>query len=229
MAHLTIKQIKQLIEIDNAGEGIRAEVQGLIARLISGSIGGSKLDRVVQAQCLWDKGFGQSFDSFEAYLATIPEIPEKLMTNDERFPLLVLVDARLGVQKSCEFAGLRFDGGDEAIIDFYPKRGRTSKVYWMRCQDGRKNQGRSIKNCRKNLASDELGLTAIEGIALYIQNVKVIREHYLELAGSVLCGGQRRRTHEVVYLGRCWPGESGLRLIYHDAVESNYGTASRLK
>ena len=38
MAHLTTKQIKQLIEIDGAGPGIREEVQSLIAKLTSGGV-----------------------------------------------------------------------------------------------------------------------------------------------------------------------------------------------
>lgn len=224
MAHLTTKQIKQLIEIDSASSGIRAEIQSLIKRLTSGGVGSMSDDpRDRQAKILWDKGFGEGFDSFDAYIASIPEIPEKLKTDDNRFPLLVLVDARLGITKSCELTSLKYNGNDLTFEDFDPKKARTEKVYWMRCQDGRKNRGKSVQTCRENFASDEIGLIAMEGVALYVQNPKVIEGHYLDLVGSV----HRESRDGVAGLGG-WVGPR-LDWLWSDSADPGFGSASRLE
>jgi len=241
MAHLTTKQIKQLIEIDEAGSGIRAEVQTLIKRLTSGGVGIKTDDpRKAQAKRLWDKGFNIIGDgvkdpvsgclrfpvaeNFEQYLATIPQIPEALMAADERFPLLILVDARHGITESCKFAGLKYNGDDRTFEDFDPKKVRTSQVYWMHCQDGRKNRGKSVKTCRENFAKDEIGLTAMEGVALYIQNSKVIKGHFLDLAGSV-----HRESHDYVASLGDWRDEPGLVWSWHGGADPFCGAASRLE
>lgn len=218
MAHLTTKQIKQLLEIDHAGSGIRSEVQALITRLTSGGIGSKSDDpRVAQAKRLWDKGFGAALDidSFESYLSTIFEIPEELKAHDERFPHLVLVDARLGLTRSCQLAGLEYAGDDETFEDFDPKQGKPmGRAYWMRCQDGRKNRKKSIKTCRENFTADEHGLTAMEGVALYVQHPEVIKSHYLDLPGSVY-RGLRNAASGLGYwngdLKLCWGGEASPR------------------
>lgn len=195
MAHLTTRQIKQLIEIDNAGFGIRADVSELIRRLTSGGVGIKSDDpRVVQAKFLWDKGWGRElgFDSFDAYLATVPEVPEDLRADDERFPLLVLVDARLGLVKIYELLGVEYDGGDQIFEDFDPTKAKTEKVYWIRAQDGRQNNGKSVGSCRNQFAdaSDEVGLTAYEGLALFAQNPKGLKGRAMNLPGSVNRGNR---------------------------------------
>ena len=224
----TVDQIIKLREIEKArvknGEpGFRQEIQALITRLTSGGVGIKTDDlREAQAKCLWDKGFGEKFDSFESFLSTIPEIPEKLKSDDQRFPLLVLVDARLGVTKSCGLAGLKYAGNNQTFEDFDPKKARTEQVYWMRARDGRKNLGKTIKTCRENFSQNEIGLTALEGVALYLQNPKVINGHCLDLPGSVPRGG--RGT--VAGLGY-WDDGPGLRWYSGAVADPHYGSASR--
>ncbi len=191
-AHLTTKQIKQLIEIDTAGAGIRAEVQALITRLTSGGVGPQSDDpRIAQAKRLYDKGFGGEM-SFQQYLDSIPVIDEKLLAEDERFPLLVLVDSQVSIVQICELMGINFSGGYQAFEDFDPKKARLEKVYWMRAQDGKKNRNKSIRTCRNEFASDELGLTAHEGLALFVQNSEIFLNCGMELAASVYSD---RRDH----------------------------------
>lgn len=188
MAHLTTKQVKQLCEIDNAGPGIRVEVQELIQRLTSGGVGPQSDDpRFVQAKRLWDKGFGreQKMSSFEEYLATIPEVPEDLEAHDDRFPLLALVDARLGLVMTCVLLGVGFAGDDGTFEDFDPKKARTEKVYWIRAQDGKKNRGKSVRTCRSEFVKDEFGLTAHEGLALFAQNPEIFWYWSMDLTDSV--------------------------------------------
>lgn len=192
MAHLTTGQIKQLLEIDHAGPGIRTEVQELIKRLTSGGVGVKTDDpRVTQAKRLWDKGFGRELgiDSFEHYLANIPVIPESLLAHDERFPELVLVDAGLGITKICELLGIDFSGDDQTFEDFDPKQARTEQVYWIRLQDGKKNCGKSVQTCRKEFAQDEIGLTFHEGLAFFAQCPESFRKFALDLTGSVTRDG----------------------------------------
>jgi hypothetical protein len=95
------------------------------------------------------------------------------------------VDARLGITTSCKFAGLEYAGNDQTFVDFDPSKARTEKIYWLRCQDGRDRRGYSANDCQSRLDTDEFGLIAMEGVALYIQEPKVVRNHRLLLPGSV--------------------------------------------
>jgi hypothetical protein len=228
MDNLTPGQIGQLVEIDRAREkrglrGIYAEVAALINRLTDGAAALTSSDpRISQAKRLWDKGFGENVESFDVYLAGIPEIPEKLLANDERFPLLVLADARLGITKSCELAGLKYGGNDQTFEDFDPKKARNSQVYWMRCQGGRRNRGKSVKACRDSFAKGEIGLTAMEGVALYVQNPEVIKGDFLDLPSSVRADGRDRSA----YLSH-WDDGPELCWLWYDDGHPYYGSASR--
>ncbi len=185
MAHLTTKQIKQLIEIDNAGPGIRAEVQALITRLTSGGVGIKTDDpRIAQVKRLYDKGFGGEM-SFQQYLDSIPAIDEELLNDDDRFPLLALVDSRIGIVQTCELLGIDFGVSDQTFEDFDPKKAHAEQVYWMRAQDGKKNKGKSARDCRSEFVSDELGLTVHEGLALFAQSPETFRNWGMNLTGSV--------------------------------------------
>jgi hypothetical protein len=162
--------------------------------------------RLVQAFILFQKGFGEKL-SFAEYLHLIPEIPAHLLAHDEKFPDLILVDQRHGLVKACAFAGLRYSLKDCTFKEFYPKKARTSPIYWMRCQDGRENRGKSIKTCRVEFVKKELALTAQEGIALYVQKPEVIKDHFVNLLGSKRGGGS---GIEVACLGP-WGGPSGVQ------------------
>lgn len=224
MAHLTTKQIKQLVEIDNAGPGIRAEVQELIRRLTSGGVGPQSDDPLItQAKKLWDKGFGRELGkSFDEYLDSIPDIPSELNAHDKRFPLLVLVDARLGTVKTCKLLGVNYPGDDETFVDYDPKKSRTNKVYGIRAQDGRKNHGKSVQTCRKQFAEDEIGLTVHEGLALFAQNPEGIRNRGMDLPGSV------RRENRDSAAGLRWFFEHPeLYWLWNGYEQPGYGSASR--
>jgi hypothetical protein len=137
-----------------------------------------------QALKLFEKKWSGKF-SLTEYLNLIPEIPSNLLDEDERFPLLILVDQRHGITKSCKLAGLKNSGDDNTFEDFDPKKTRTAPIYWMRCQDGRKNRGKSVRTCRENFTKDEIGLIVHEGIALYLQEPELIMDDFVVLPGSV--------------------------------------------
>jgi len=231
MAHLTTGQIGQLIEIDKAGQGIRDEVQELIKRLTSGGVGVKSDDpRVVQAKQLWDRalfGHAQGFNSFKDYLATIPEIPTFPESYADRFPLLVLVDARLPVVRQCPLLGVNFSGDDQTFVDYERKTAKTGKVYWIRAQDGRKNNGKSAHACREAFGDDEVGLSALEGLAIYAQNPDDLKGRAMELPGSVRRGRSNDRTAFLTWI------DAGLPPMLHCGWDGNKspdsGTASRGK
>lgn len=146
-------------------------------------------ERVSQAKILWDKGFGREsgFDSFDAYLATVPEIPEDLRAEDERFPLLVLVDGRLGLTAACRLAGLAYRGSD-STLESHDSSKAKSGIRWMRCQDGKRNLNRSIRSCRESFVRDGMGLDAIEGVALFVHHPEALCDHCMDLPNAVLAG-----------------------------------------
>lgn len=228
----TVDQITELRAIEKTrmgkGEsGLRAEVQSLIIRLKSGGVG-AKIDdpRVVQAKKLWDKGFGEALgiDSFDVYLVTIPDIPDFPYSYKNRFPVLVLVDARLGITKTCDLLGAEFDGDDQTFVDYDPEQARTEKVYWIRAQDGEKNNGKSVRACRNSFTEDELGLTVHEGLAFFAQNPEGLRGRGMDLPGSVT----RDYRDFVAYL--CWVCErSKLSWSGVDHPSHKFGSASRGK
>jgi|GEM_PF-1695066 hypothetical protein len=165
---------------------------------------GSKADyksfdvRVQQAKRLWDKGMGRTrfgskadYKSFEGYLATIPEIPAGLLPHDPEFPLLVLVDPRLGLAKSCKRFNIKFEelGYSDADVASCDDRHATpSQPHWVRVHDGRKNHNRAPNDYRKDYTEDEVyAMTAMVAIHAFVQYPGIIEAgvHILGCHGSV--------------------------------------------
>lgn len=51
-------------------------------------------------------------------------------------------------------------------------------------QDGTKNKGRTVEDCRTTFAKDEIGLVTREGLYLPIQHESILRDHGVDLSGS---------------------------------------------
>ena len=142
--------------------------------------------RVVQAEVLWAKGIvPESGMSFDRYLETIPPIPEELKPHDERFPRLILVDARLGIVKTCELLVIDYDGSDKTFEDFDPAQARVETVYWIRCQDGKRYCDKTPRDCREEFVADEIGLVVHEGLALFAQDPDIFLSWATDIPGSV--------------------------------------------
>ena len=180
-------------------------------------------DRIRQATILWEKGWGRELGvaSLEAYLATIPPVPEWPVDWTVRFDRTVLVDARLALTTSCRLAGLGFPGNDSTLVPFDPAK-TLSGVYWMCCHDGRRNRNKAPRDCRASFASAEVGLTDIEGVAIYAQDPTVIEGHYMDLPGSV----RAEHRESVACLG-LWDGRPGLDWYWDDGADPYCGSASR--
>lgn len=171
---------------------------------------------------LYDAGWGRElgFNSFEDYLGTIPPVPDFPAGWRGRFDRTVLVDARLPLKKMCGLLEIEFLGDEDTWVDYVPEKTKHD-VYWIRCQDGRKNHGRNVRDCRKAFAAYEVGLTAIEGIALFAQDRSVLDDHFPELPGSVL-----RRRGLVAFL-RLWKEGPSIDWIPSGHTDPRFGAASR--
>jgi len=191
--HITPGQLGELINIDKKC-GAHDELQELISRLTSGGVAGKSDDvREAQAKRYWDLGVGceLGFKDFNAYLASIPEIPEPLLGKDESFPTLVLVETRIGLKRLCDIGNITFCGNDKTFVSHDGRHAEFMQPTWIRIQDGRKNRNRSVKDCRKTFAKQECGLTALQGVCAYLQHPMVVSEwakdgaHVMDLSGSV--------------------------------------------
>ena len=224
-----VGHVAQLHEIQtarvNRGEdGIGMEVEELIVRLTSGGVAGKSDDpRVVSAKGWFDLGAGRELQilKFKDYLATIPEVPALPEAFVGRFGRLVLVEGRLSLTTLCRLARLKFNGNDSTFVPFDPAKAKSG-VRWMWCQDGRRNRDRKPTDCRNSFPADEVGLDAVEGVSVYVDDPTVIHGHVLDLPGSVLADNR----DDCAYLGN-W--DVGLRLDWYwdDSASPGCGSASR--
>ena len=228
MAHLTLGQIKQLIEIDEANkeDDVAGMLQMLISRLTSGGVdakaqGGT---RRVQAKRLYNKGFGWG-QSFEEYLEDIPGLTDELENEDRRFPHLVLVDTRLPIRAICR------------LLDVTPHtRGRVAEafgkepaqpVYWMRAQTGHRQRAcKTVSFYRAYFDADEIGLTFHEALACFAQSWAFLKGCAIDTPGTVE-GGYRSLAGYLSWLKDHPRPQLGFRPQTEEA--SLHSTASRRK
>ncbi len=140
--------------------------------------------RYEQAERLWSLRWSAADDYF-SYLRTVPPLPPCPHWAKGRFDLPVLVDRGIGLWDACRLVGVGFMGDQRTFVD--GQRYRTDGMYWIWCQDGRRNLGRTPKSCRETLGPNEVCLTALEGMALFIQFPRMVHEgHFIDLPGSSL-------------------------------------------
>jgi len=231
-----LSHVKQLTEIQEARNrhgqpGIGREVEELIRRLTSGGVAGKSNGlREARAKRLWDVGIGKDVgcSDFASYLAGIPEIPAALAEDDADFPLLVLVEPRIGLARLCERAGVALSGDDETFIACDEAHHEFTQPAWIRIQDGRKNRGRNVIDCRQSFHVDERGLTALQGVCAYVQHPEMVGDalspdaQLLDLPGSIPRAFPRNAAWLAVWHGRpelCWRWVGG--------ADSKCGSASR--
>jgi hypothetical protein len=171
--------------------------------------------RLVQAKRLWDKGWGRElgFETFDDYLATIPEIPDFLAADDPELPLLFLADPRLGLTRSCQLLGVRyteFGYNDESAEPWDARHCDPVEPFWFRCHNGRPNRNRKPVDCWAECRGNRLAGTAIVGLMAYIHKPDIVKEGewVIDLPGSVF-----RRTRDYCACLRVWDGRAKLGLL----------------
>lgn len=233
-SRLTAEQIKRLLELDEES-GIGERVQDLIADL---EIARASQDPfAVQTEKLWSLGWGEAlgYASLDTYRASVPRVPDRLNADDPRFPDLVLVDARIPLVQACRLAHLVETDVEDEGAKHTPDVVQPQDVYWIRCQDGHRYYGKSdlLLVCHM-FDNDEVGLTAMEGVALDAQRPALLEKHFLWLPGSRASDGDSRYTptFAMMYMAN-QPNQGGPGLYYcgdaHDETElkANEGVASR--
>jgi hypothetical protein len=148
--------------------------------------------RIWQAKIWWDRlsrATNPRFDSFEAYLATVPPIPDSLLDDDPHLPFLTLADITLPTVDLARVIGVRLETNVEMdrMISCDPRHMAPAASFWFRAHDGRPNSGKQPDDCRLTLGYNQLAGTIPVGLALYLQypGVMAEREHGLDLPGSV--------------------------------------------
>jgi len=138
-----------------------------------------------------------------------------------RFDIPVVVFGQISPKDQARLAGLNYylDGLGMSDWEHDPqgyKTPETSYMTWI--QDGTVNLGKSVEDVRKALAEDERGATIHDGIALYIANPDVLKDHFIDLPGTRVGSV----SAPVLYL---WDGGPGLDCRVGDA-DSGFGSAS---
>lgn len=223
-SHITTGQLRHLLDLDENGPGLGAELNAFIRQVTSGGLAGKSSDpRIIQAKKLWDLGFGRElkYGKFDDYLATIPAIPASLLADSPGFPLLTLVDPRLGHVESCRVPGLKFAeyGYDDTTLEPCDKRHTipTTAPYWVRAHDGKPNVNRKPSDCRAECTGKSFAGTAEVGIAIYVQHGK--RGHFMDLPGVVHHGARGYCAFIVA-----WDGEPELYARRDDGADPSCGT-----
>lgn len=183
-----------------------------------------------QAKRYWNLGVGRELGlvTFDQYLATIPRVPANLAKDDAAFPLIVLVEPRIGLAKLCRIGNVSFSDDDNTFDIFDARHAEFAKPTWIRMQNGRKNRNRSVSDCRDSFAKKELGLTVFQGVCAYLQHPDAVPEatedgaHVMDLPGSV----HREDRGGAAYLG-VWYGQPELGCDLDGGAHPGCGSASR--
>jgi hypothetical protein len=139
------------------------------------------------------------------------------------------VDGRLDVEKACGLAGLINTCEELVYVSKSPARS-MSGIRWMRCQYTRATPGGSFDEVRMSMNLDEIGLDAIEGIALFVQIPGVLDERSLDLvnAGLKEKGNTYYDNTPTIGRSRSYCGEPALTHGRGGEVSKTYMMATRL-
>jgi hypothetical protein len=148
-----------------------------------------------QAKRYWDQQYGLELGmtSFEAYLETIPEIPEGLQADDPILPYLALDDPRVPLVTRCANAGVWYElrngrqkleyleGRD--VRHFTPKR-----PYWFRAQNKllQRIKDKDSRLCPEEYLVKLFAGTIHVGLALLTHHPGLLDRGGMELMGSVV-------------------------------------------
>ena len=180
--------------------------------------------RYVQATRYWKLGIGRELgiDLFEKYLAAIPPVPADIFLSDKNFPMVVLVEPRVGLARLCKLGDIRFfDGDDETFEPFDARHAEFVQPTWIRAQSGWRNRNLAIATCRSTFKACELGLSALQGVCMYLQQENVVLEateedggHLADLPGSLHCRERDRAPFLEVRSKQAWLSRRCVTEVY---------------
>ncbi len=236
---LTLELIDQLIQLSKTHDEVGDEVQGLIDRVTDSGVRADPNDPfVVQTRALWKNDWAKAIgyrslkeyrDSVFALAGEVPPHPPVDYLNQ-----LVLVDRRILLTHACSLACVALSSADESFVPYDPRMAKNhGDVYWMWCQDGRRNRRKNPDIIRKELASAtpdvgggmEVGLDAFEFVAAYVQDSTIVgtseHPHKIQLLGSL-----HAKQRSLIVCAGIW-GEVEIACRGNDGGHAEYGAASR--
>lgn|SRR3989344_5454258 len=139
-----------------------------------------------------------------------------------RFDNPQVVFGQISPEDQARLAGLDYHLGRLNISDWeHDSQGyitpETSYMTWM--QDGTVNLKKSVETARNALVQDERGATIHDGIALYIVNPDVLKDHFIDLPGTRVELGHAPCL-------RLWRGGPGLDYYGVGGADPRFGSAS---
>ncbi|HRH31778.1 MAG TPA: hypothetical protein PLK06_00435, partial [bacterium] len=222
---LTTQLVADLISADqknlaSGGPGLGGAVKQLIAESASIKLSAVPVielpdELTRQAQVLWEKGVGAhlGYADFSAYLASLPPVPSAFLEPHAYFDALVLVDARVSANALAQLLNIYVKSGSEhetlASLD------AVAPAYWMRAHVGAERKGVVAERVISSLRSDEVGLSAGEGLALFVQSPNVCDTAYLDLVASP----HDAKPGTTACLGK-WPTQEEIRWRFVNMPES---------
>jgi hypothetical protein len=136
--------------------------------------------RFAQVDRLYRLRWFKADQGFEPFYESIPPITPPPRRKGFHYP--VLVCNTIPLRKRCERLGVGLM--NDRFVS--PETADQPPVYWIWCQDGTVNRGKSPEYCRWVFREGERGLTADEGVAFHAQYPHIASRRFIDLPGSVL-------------------------------------------
>ncbi len=217
------------ISVDQVCKGLQMVIEG------SCPIPTPSDEKQFQTQTLWDLGFREAleYSNIEAFREAVPDIPTFPPEYEKRFDRHVLVcvlrdkEGNPDIKRMCKLIGVRFNcGNNTSFVPYNEEDVPKQDIYWMCCQDGNCNLGKSPIACRKAFQSFEVGMSVPEGLCLLVQDRSILQEHAIDLPGSI-----RRDYRDDVACLEFDLDDDGPFLDYDGGGNecSGYGSASRVR
>jgi hypothetical protein len=107
----------------------------------------------------------------------------------DRFDAVLLVDCTIAISELVRCGDFYVVVTPESCTDLvpapvHPETGNALTRYVAFCQLGEQNLNRTVEDCRKTMAEDEVGLVSVDGLHLPIQYAEYSKEYAVDLAGS---------------------------------------------
>ncbi len=163
---------------------------------------------------------GQSRDQYMAGLPKFTDQPEAYKGRFDAELLVQVPTQKLTLARILEIAGVTnyLDLGKVKNWDKDPQKFKTPEnIYIAWLHDGSRNKKRSVRDVRASLLADERGGTVYEGLALFIQNPDILKDHYLDLPGSQFGSDYAPSLND-------WHGEPKLHASHVDNAYSHWGS-----
>ena len=132
--------------------------------------------RKQRARELFAYGIGHEcgFRAFPQYLASIPVISPWMLAKSDYFDRLLLIDNRLPLKRLAYRAKILIPPFD-IVFQMPAPLQPPCDAYWILCQNGLRTRGQDAASFCAALPANEATLHPIEGIYLYLEDLRVRR------------------------------------------------------